>query len=82
MTIATPYKRVCDITCHLLLAYVPCVSVCVSPPVVARQRLRKYVAAATNTHATLEEFYASFSVRSVSPERKVAISSSQDFLLK
>jgi hypothetical protein len=42
------------------------------PPIVAGQRLRKNVAAATNTHARIEEsFGASFSMRSVLYERKV-----------
>jgi hypothetical protein len=42
------------------------------PHIVARQRLGKNVIAATNTHATIEELLeASFSVRSVSYQRKV-----------
>jgi hypothetical protein len=46
-------------------------SVCVSPTV-ARQRLGKNVTAATNTHATIEELLdASFSMQSVSYQRKV-----------
>jgi hypothetical protein len=46
------------------------VSVCVSCTV-ARQRLGKNVTVATNTHATIELLDASFSVRSVSYQRKV-----------
>jgi hypothetical protein len=49
-------------------------SVClyVYPPVVARQRLGKDVAASTNTHEIIEELLeASFSMRSVSYQRKV-----------
>jgi hypothetical protein len=49
-------------------------SVClhVYPPIVARQGLGKNVTAATNTHATIEELLdASFSMRSMSYERKV-----------
>jgi hypothetical protein len=42
------------------------------PPIVARQRLGKNSTAATNTHATIEELLdASFSMRSVSYQRKV-----------
>jgi hypothetical protein len=45
----------------------PCVSVCVSPPIVARQRLSKHVLAAKNTHVTTEELLdAVFSVRCLS----------------
>jgi hypothetical protein len=48
------------------------VSLYVYPTIVAKQRLRKTVAAATNTHATTEELLdASFSMRSVSRQRKV-----------
>jgi hypothetical protein len=51
-------------------------------PTVAKQRHGKNVRAATNTHVTIEELLdASFSVRSVSYQRKVDISSSQNFLL-
>jgi hypothetical protein len=49
-------------------------SVClyVYPPIVARQRLRKNVTAATNTHSTTKEFLnMSSSMRFVSYERKV-----------
>jgi hypothetical protein len=44
----------------------------VYPAIVARQRLGKNVTAATSTHATIEELLdASFSMRSVSYQRKV-----------
>jgi hypothetical protein len=43
-----------------------CVCVCVSPSIVARQRLIKHVRAATNTHETIDLLEAVFSVRSVS----------------
>jgi hypothetical protein len=49
-------------------------SVClyVYPPSIARQRIGKNVTVATNTHATIEELLdASFSMRSVSYQRKV-----------
>jgi hypothetical protein len=43
-----------------------CVCLCI-PPIVATQRLGKYVSAATNTHATIEELLdAMFSMRPVS----------------
>jgi hypothetical protein len=43
------------------------------PPIVARQRLGKNVTAATNTHAKIEELLeASFSMPSVSYQRKVS----------
>jgi hypothetical protein len=57
-------------TVPLLLAYCPCMSVCV-PPIVARQLLGKHVPTATNTHPTIELLDASFSMRSVSYQRKV-----------
>jgi hypothetical protein len=48
------------------------VSVRVSAPIVARQRLGKHVPSATNTHAITEALlYASSSVRSVSYQTKV-----------
>jgi hypothetical protein len=44
----------------------------VYPSIAARQRLDNNVSAATNTHAAIEELLdASFSVRSVSYQRKV-----------
>jgi hypothetical protein len=43
-------------------------------PIVARQRLGKYVSAATNTHATIEEFLDSFLMRFMSYQRKVRVS--------
>jgi hypothetical protein len=49
-------------------------SVClyVYPRVIARQRLGKNVTAETNTHETIEELSdASFSMRSVSYQRKI-----------
>jgi hypothetical protein len=46
-------------------------TVCVYPHIVARQRLCKHVPAATNTHTTEELLDASFSMRSVSYQRKV-----------
>jgi hypothetical protein len=52
----------------------------VYPPIVARQRLNRYVTAVTNTHATIEELDSSFSMCPVS--WKLTISSSQHFLLK
>jgi hypothetical protein len=60
-----------------------CVSV--GPPIVTRQRLGKYVPAATNTRATGEELLdAVFSMPSVSYHHVVkgkwTISSSQNFL--
>jgi hypothetical protein len=56
-----------------------CMCVCVSPPIVVRQRLGKHVPAVTNTHGTIEEFLdASFSMRSVLYQR---ICSSQNLLL-
>jgi hypothetical protein len=52
------------------------------PHIVARQRLGKNLTVAMNTHATIEELLdASFSMRSVSCEEKVAISPSHNFLL-
>jgi hypothetical protein len=39
--------------------------------IVATQRLVKHVAAATNTHETIELLHASFSMRSVSYQRKL-----------
>jgi hypothetical protein len=58
-------------------------SVClyVYPLLVARYRLRKSVTAATYARPTIEELLnASFSMPSVSYQRKVVISSSQNFL--
>jgi hypothetical protein len=48
-------------------------SVCLyaNPPIVAKQRLAKNVTAATNTHATIELFYESFSMQTVSYQKKV-----------
>jgi hypothetical protein len=47
------------------------VSMCI-PPVVAKRRLAKSNNVAINTHATIEEYLdTSFSMRSVSYERKV-----------
>jgi hypothetical protein len=43
----------------------------VYPLIVAKQRFDKNVTGGTNTHATKEELYASFSVRFVSYQRKV-----------
>jgi hypothetical protein len=48
-----------------------CIFMCM-PPIVAGQCLGKHVPAATNTHATIEEFMnVSFSMRPVSCQRKV-----------
>jgi hypothetical protein len=68
-------------------------SVCVYPPIVARQRLGKNpsivagqrlgrnVTGVTDTHATIEELLdASFAMWRASYQRKQAISSSQNFL--
>jgi hypothetical protein len=58
----------------------PCVCVWIST-IAPTQRLGKHVTAETNTHATIQEFFdPSFSMRSVLPLRKLAISSSQNFL--
>jgi hypothetical protein len=65
----------------VLTKYLPSVCMYVYPSVVARQRLGKNVTAATNTHAPIEELLdASFSIRSMSCQRKVEISSSQNLL--
>jgi hypothetical protein len=51
----------------------PSVCVCVYPLIISRQRLGKKFAAATNTHATKEEFLeASFSMRSLSYHEKLS----------
>jgi hypothetical protein len=51
-----------------------CLSACVSSPhIVLRQRLGKHIPAASNTHATIEEFLASSSsLRSVLYQKKVS----------
>jgi hypothetical protein len=50
---------------------ISCCSVCVYPPIVARQRLGRNVTAVTNTHATIEELLdASFSMWPVSCQGK------------
>jgi hypothetical protein len=46
-----------------------CLCVCLSPPIVATQRLGKHVPEAINTHATIEKLLAAvFSMRFVSYE--------------
>jgi hypothetical protein len=49
----------------------PSVCLYVYPPIVARQRLGKNVTEATNTHTTIDLLNPSFSIRSVSYQRKV-----------
>jgi hypothetical protein len=52
-----------------------------NPPIVARQWLGRNVIAVTNTHATIEELLdTSFSMRSLSYQETLAISSSQNVL--
>jgi hypothetical protein len=52
------------------------------PPSVDRQRIGRNVTEVRNTHGTIEELLdTSFSMRSVSYQRKQAISSSQNFFL-
>jgi hypothetical protein len=47
-----------------------CVCMCI-PPIVTGQRLGKNITAATNTYATIELLEASFSIRSLSYQKKV-----------
>jgi hypothetical protein len=54
-----------------------CVCMCM-PPIVAGQRLGKKIPAARNTHTTIELLAASFSMLSVSYQRKIG--DSQNFL--
>jgi hypothetical protein len=59
-----------------------CVSVWVSPPIVARQRPGKNVTAATNTQATIEELLdSSFPMRSVSFQMNVCDSFLREFFV-
>jgi hypothetical protein len=60
-----------------------CVCVCMCTPlIVAKQQMGKHVPAATNTHATVEELLdPSFSLRSVSYEKKVGCYFFQDLLV-
>jgi hypothetical protein len=61
-------KMKVDVSDHLAV----CVSVCVSPPIVAGQRPSKYVPAATNSHGTIEELLdSSISMLSVPYGRNV-----------
>jgi hypothetical protein len=61
-----------------------CVCLCIPPPlIVARHRLGRNVTEVTNKQATIEELLdASFTMWPVSYRGKLAISSSQNFLLK
>jgi hypothetical protein len=53
-----------------------------NPSIVARQRLGRNVTAVTNTHTTIEELFdASFSVRSVSYQRKLGDQLSPEVLV-
>jgi hypothetical protein len=68
-------------TAYFINHFHPSVSVCVSP-IVDRQRLGINITAAMNTHVTIEELLdASFSMRSVSYQRKVGDSFFQELFV-
>jgi hypothetical protein len=70
------------LTAFFINPFCQSVGLYVYPPVVDKQRLGKNVTAATNTDATIEELLdASFSLRSLSYERKVGDKFFPEFLV-
>jgi hypothetical protein len=74
ITLGHTTKKTPLLVIPLLLAYFPCVSVCVSPPPLLLGNglwLHKHIPAATNSHAIIELLDALFFMQSMLHQRKV-----------